>query len=240
MEFLPMKSNNTARNARRASFAGFTTVAPAFAAFASALAISFLGGCSSLLPPPPPPDSIYLLETKIATISPPATLPDAIRSSQPKRGLVLAVSMPRARAGFDTAQMIWVQQAYGLKVYSRNRWADTPARMLAPQITQALERSGEFQAVVQSPSAVLSNLRLDTEIIRLQQDFSVQPSRVQFTLGAQLIDIGTQRVIASAEFDETENAETENAYGGVRAANLALERLLSKLAAFCVEHATPP
>jgi cholesterol transport system auxiliary component len=231
-----MKSINTACHARRATFTGF---APTLAALAAAMAMSFLSGCSSLLPPPPPPDSIYLLEAKVASISAPETLPDATRSSQTKRGLVLAVSMPRARSGFDTAQMVWVQQAYGLKVYSRNRWADTPARMLAPQITQTLERSGAFQAVVQSPSAVLANLRLDTELIRLQQDFSVQPSRVQFTLGAQLIDIGTQRVIASAEFDETENAVTENAYGGVRAANLALERLLAKLTAFCVEHAPP-
>ncbi len=164
--------------------------------------------------------------------------PDYARSAPPKRGLVLAVSMPRARAGFDTAQMVWVQQAHELKVFSRNRWADTPARMLAPQLAQALERSGIFHAVVQAPSSASAMLRLDTELIRLQQDFSVRPSRVQFTLSAQLIDINTRRVIASAEFDETENAVTEDAYGGVRASNVALERLLAKLAAFCAKYAS--
>lgn len=202
------------------------------AAIASALAITLLGGCSTLLPAPPP-DNLYLLEANLAPAparSKPAT----------QRNLVLAVSMPRARAGFDTTQMVWVRQAHGLEVYSRNRWADTPARMLAPLLAQALERSGAFHAVVQTPSAVSAALRLDTELIRLQQDFSVRPSRVQFTLNAQLIDIGTRRVIASAEFDETEDAATEDAYGGVRAANLALERLLAKLAAFCTEHAPPP
>ena len=226
-----MKLNQTARRARLAA------VAP----IATAFAISLLGGCSALLPPPPPPDNIYLLESRMAPISSSTSAPGNIHSApQPKRDLVLAVSTPRARAGFDTAQMIWVRHAHGLEVYSRNRWADTPARMLAPLLAQTLERSGTFHAVVQTPSAVSATLRLDTELIRLQQDFSVRPSRVQLTLSAQLIDIGTRRVIASAEFDETENAATEDAYGGVRAANLALERLLVRLAAFCAEHASPP
>lgn len=218
-----MKSNHLVWHARRAAFA---------------LAMTLLGGCSALLPPPPPPDNIYLLEAGVAPIPPSASIQNA-RPAPPKRDLVLAVGMPRARAGFDTAQMVWVRQAHGLEVYSRNRWADTPARMLAPLLVQTLERSGAFHAVVPAPSAVSATLRLDTELIRLQQDFSVHPSRVQFTLGAQLIDIGTRRVIASAEFDETENAATEDAYGGVRAANLALERLLVRLAAFCAEHAPP-
>jgi len=227
MTELPMTSNNTVWRAR------FAAVAPTAAALASALAITLLGGCSTLLPPAPPPDNIYLLEANPA--------PAPVRSTPAaRRDLVLAVSMPRARAGFDTAQMVWVRQAHGLEVYSRNRWADTPARMLAPLLVQALERSGAFHAVVPAPSAVSATLRLDTELVRLQQDFSVHPSRVQFTLNAQLIDIGTRRIIASAEFDETENAATEDAYGGVRAANLALERLLVRLTAFCTEHAPPP
>lgn len=203
------------------------------AVFASALAMILLGGCSTLLPSPPPPDNLYLLEANLASL--PARSAPAAR-----RDLVLAVGMPRARAGFDTAQMVWVRQEHGLEVYSRNRWADTPARMLAPLLAQALERSGAFHAVVQAPSTVSAMLRLDTELIRLQHDFSVRPSRVQLTLGAQLIDIGTRRVIASAEFDETENAESEDAYGGVRAANRALERLLARLIAFCAGHAPPP
>jgi len=236
-----MKSNNTAWHARRAAFARFAAAAPTSAALTSIIAMSLLGGCSALLPPPPPPDNIYLLEAKMAPISPPVSTPDDARSSPAtQHQIVLAVSMPRARAGFDTAQMVWVRQAHGLEVYSRNRWADTPTRMLAPLLVQALEHSGAFHAVVQIPSTVSATLRLDTELIRLQQDFSVQPSRVQLTLNAQLIDINTRRVIASAEFDETENAATEDAYGGVRAANLALERLLVRLAAFCAEHAPPP
>ncbi|MFZ3018910.1 MAG: ABC-type transport auxiliary lipoprotein family protein [Gallionella sp.] len=194
-----------------------------FAALAPTAAILALvvGGCS-VLPPPLPPDNVYLLEAGTVPVT-----------ASAKRDAVLAVGQPRARAGFDTARMIWVRQAHGLETYARNRWADTPSRMLEPLIRQALQRSGAFRAVVPQPSGVAAGLRLDTELVRLQQDFTVKPSEVRLTLGAQLIDSATQRVIATAEFDETEKCESEDAYGGVRAANRALERLLVRVAEFC-------
>ncbi len=186
-------------------------------------AVALITGCGSLLPPPPPPEHVYVLEAAPAPLTAkPAT----------SREVVLAVSPPRVRAGFDTAQMVWVRQPHGLEVFARNRWADTPARMLAPLLVQTLQRSGAFQAVVPATSSVAAGWRLDTEIIRLQQDFSVKPSRVQLTLGVQLIDLATRRVIASAEFEEVEATETEDAYGGVRAANRALGRMLNRVAAF--------
>ncbi len=186
--------------------------------------LALLTGCGSLLPPPPPLEHVYVLEAAAAR---------AGAQTTPPREIVLAINPPRARAGYDSAQMVWVRQPHGLEVFARNRWADTPARMLTPLLVQSLQRSGAFQAVVPSTSNVAAGWRLDTEIIRLQQDFSVKPSRVQLTLGVQLIDLATRRVIASAEFEEVEAAASEDAYGGVRAANRALERMLTRIAAFC-------
>jgi cholesterol transport system auxiliary component len=207
-----MKSNDTTWLAHLAA------LAPTAAIFALVV-----GGCS-VLPPAPPPDNIYVLE---------APTTPATASVSTKHNVVLAVSLPRARAGYDTARMVWVRQPHGLETFARNRWAAPPAHMLAPLLVQSLERSGKFHAVVQSPSGVEAKLRLDTELIRLQQDFAVKPSEVRFTLNAQLIDTVTQKVIATAEFDETEKCESEDAYGGVRAANRALERLLVRVAEFC-------
>jgi cholesterol transport system auxiliary component len=233
---LPMKSDHPACHVRRGAFARCAALAPAATLLAAALAMSFLAGCAPLLPPPPPPDNVYLLEAREA----PASDADNNRSAASQSGFVLEVGMPRARAGFDTDQMVWVNQAHGIRVFARNRWADTPSHMLAPLIAQALERAGMFRAVVQTPSAVSARLRLDTELIRLQQDFSVHPSQVQLALHAQLVDIGTRQVVASAEFDESEAAVSEDAYGGVRAANVALGRLLARLVAFCAAHQAPP
>ena len=187
-------------------------------------AVALLAACTALQPPQVDHTSTYVLEAMPAAGAP-----------RPKRDLVLEVSAPRARPGFDTPQMAYTQRANALEYFAKNRWADTPARMLAPLIAQALDQSGGFRAVVQAPSLATAELRLDTELVRLQQDFSARPSRVRFTVRAQLIDVGARRVLASAEFDETEITPSDDPYGGVIAANRALGRLLERLAEFCAE-----
>jgi len=182
-----------------------------------------LAGCAGITTPPVASETIYVLE--------------ALRATKPvhiKRNLVLAISEPQTRPGFDTPQIAYVQQPYELNYFVTSRWADTPARMLEPLLVQAMEQTGSFRAVVQTPGAVPADVRLDTELIRLQHDFVTRPSRVQLTLRAQLIDVRGQRVLAVKQFDESENAAKENAYGGVTAANRVLQRMLDQLAEFCV------
>jgi hypothetical protein len=86
---------------------------------------------------------------------------------------------------------------------------DTPARMLAPLILAVIENGGAFRAVVLTPSVAAGDLRLDTEIMRLEHDFVDQPSRVRFTLRAYVVDDATRRVIAWREFVETVAATSE-------------------------------
>ena len=154
-----------------------------------------------------------------------------------RRDLVLAVNLPRARPGFDTVQMAYVRRAHEIEYFSKNRWADTPARMLSPLLVQALEQSGGFRAVVQALGAVSADLRLEVEIVRLLQDFADRPSRARITLRAQLVDSASRRVLATREFDAAEPAPSDDAYGGVLAANQALERLLRQIVDFAAEQA---
>jgi cholesterol transport system auxiliary component len=143
--------------------------------------------------------------------------------------------VPRALPGFDTPQIVYVQQPHELNYFVTSRWADTPARMLEPLIAQAIVQTEGFKAVVQTSGVIPADVRLDTELVRLQQDFKTRPSRVQLTLRAQLVDVRGKRLLAAQQFDEVENADSEDAYGGVTAANRLLQRVLGKLAAFCVD-----
>jgi len=197
-------------------------------ATAGLAAVALLAACAALQPPEVEHANTYVLEAMPAAGAP-----------RPKGDLVVEVSAPRARPGFDTPQMAYTQRANALEYFARNRWADTPARMLAPLLAQALDHSGGFRAVVQAPSLAAANLRLETELVRLQQDFGARPSRVRLTLRVQLIDTDARRVLASAEFDETEVAPSDDPYGGVIAANRALGRLLERLAKFCAETPAP-
>jgi len=189
---------------------------------AAALLALLLSGCSALQPPRVEQPTLYLLDA-----------PPGLAARQPQRDLVIEVDAPRAQAGFDTAQMAYVREPHRLDYYAGNRWVDAPARMLAPLLVEALGRSGAFRAVLRAPNSVNADLRLDTELVRLQQDFRTQPSRVQLTLRAQLVDLRANRVIATREFDAEESASSEDARGGVIAANRALARILGELIAFC-------
>ena len=149
--------------------------------------------------------------------------PAAAGREAPARAPAIVAGTPRARSGFDTAQMAYLRRPYEIEYFASNRWADTPARMLAPLIARSLERAGCAPA----------GLRLDSELVRLVQDFTAAPSRIRLTLRAELVDTASKRVLAARELDEVENAPSDDPYGGVVAANRALERLLGRLGEFC-------
>ncbi len=132
---------------------------------------------------------------------------------------------------------MYVRHANQLEYFAHNEWVDTPARMLAPLIVAAMEQSGAFRAVVQVPSTAAGDMRLDTEILRLQHEFLRTPSRVRFTLRAYLVDTTSRRVLASREFEAVASAPSENPYGGVVAASQAVRQVLEELAAFCADAA---
>ena len=188
--------------------------------------LALLAGCTtSLLPSPPQAPTLYALDDAEAPArrsAPPA----------PPGAPAILVATPRAAAGFDGRGIVYQRQSYALETYAYSQWVDTPAQMLAPLIVGALEQTGAFRAVLRAPSTAAAELRLDTELIRLQQDFMLSPSRVRLTLRAVLVETATRRVVAWREFDASVAATSEDAYGGVRAANRAVQDLLAELATF--------
>lgn len=157
-----------------------------------------------------------------------------------KESPAVLVAAPQARSGFDTDRMAYVRSPNQLEYFARHRWIDAPARMLAPLIVQSLESTGAFSAVVQAPTVARAKWRLETEIVKLQQDFLQQPSRVHVVLRARLVDSATQQAVAARVFGATVVAASEDARGGARAANDALQQLLPQLAQWCAVSLEPP
>ena len=188
-----------------------------------------LTACSILPQPEPVAINQYVLE-----YMPVAEAGEHAARNPGKQAPVLIVTTPSAHGGYDSYRIAYMQQAYGLRYYTRSRWADKPASMLAPLLADALQSTGRFQALYTTPGTLAADYRLDTELVRLYQDFTVQPSVVRLTLRARLIDLQTQHVIATRQFDLTEVAATDDTYGGVVAVNKAVTRLLNELAQFCV------
>ncbi len=178
-----------------------------------------LCACGSLLPKPPPAPTLHLLTWDSAARAMPSA--PALTS--------LRINQPQAAAGFDSRRIIYLREPYRLDYFAKHEWADTPVRMLAPLLLSAFDAGGRFRVVTGANSAASAEFSIDTEIIRLQQDFSQSPSQAQLTVRASLLDNATRRVLVSREFDARVPAPSEDAAGGVKAANLALKQVLKDL-----------
>ncbi len=195
------------------------------------LAIVLSAGCSNLKPEASPtPPSYYSLDAPGGT---PAPAQRAPRSS----GYTVIVNTPSAAAGFDSQRILYVRQAHKLEYFAHSEWVDPPARMLAPLIVTALEATGAFRAVVSVPGSASGELRLETEVLMLQQEFLTKPSQVRIGLRAYLVENDTRRVVATRDFEVLRASPSEDPYGGVQAANAAVRAVLQQLAAFCAETA---
>ena len=203
--------------------------------------LALLGACSSLLPKPPVPPAFYLIDAAplVAPVATGAQLPPAAPPAQPPITLphTLIVSAPLSAAGVDSPRILYLRQPHQLLYFAHSEWVDTPARMLAPLLVKAIDGAATWRAVVGAPSAASGDLRLETTLLRLQQDFTSTPSQVRFTLRATLLDAGSRRVLAWREFDARVAAPSEDAAGGVAAANRAVRQVLTELGAFTADTA---
>ena len=192
---------------------------------------ALVAGCSALPSPKIEEPVLHVLDARPAIPRAPVT-----------RDVVLEVGVPRAAPGFDTTALLYVQKPFVLDAFATHRWADAPAHMIGPPLMRALEQTGYFRALVPAPAGVPADLRLDTELIRLQQNFTTRPSRVELSLRFRLLDLRARRVVGARLVDVDVDAPSDNPDGGVVAANTALANALAQAVAFAVAAAedVPP
>lgn len=189
------------------------------------LAAITLAGC--LLPQDnSPPPQTYLLEG--GAFSPPT----ARRSS----GKTLLVAVPKAAPGFDSNRIAYTKEPLKLDYYSNSVWSDTPAKMLLPIMVRAFEGTGAFKAVIAPPAPTLADMRVDVDVIRLQQEFMTQPSQVRLTARIKVLNMKSGHVLATQVFEVLEPAPSEDAYGAARAANAAVQKILGDMIPFALRH----
>jgi len=145
---------------------------------------------------------------------------------------VLLIPQPKAQAGFDSTRMAYLRRPYEVNYYAFNQWADTPARLLHRILVENLDKTGLWRAVLQTPGLVPAQYRLDCDNLVLEQQFFSPPSRMRLALRAQIVATKTQAILDTRYFEMFEAAASDDAYGGVEAANRAAEKLLIEMAAW--------
>ncbi len=186
---------------------------------------ALLISCSFLSPVKVDPESNYMLNA----------VPNDIKMHS-QRPVTLMVAMPETMPAYNTTQMAYTIKPYQVAYFTRNRWAETPAQMLQPLIVQSLQNTGHFQAIVTPPFIGTYHYILNSQILQLQQNFTVKPAALQLIIRMQLVNMITGKVVATKHFSIREPIRQKTPYGGVLAANRASERFLNQMVDFCLQH----
>ena len=147
--------------------------------------------------------------------------------------VTLYVASVEADPLYNSNGMAYTDQPYQVDYFAKNKWSDTPARMLQPLIVQTLRNTHRFHAITTS-SNTRSDFVLNTKIIELRQLFVCKSSYIKFRLNAEIVDARTGHIIASKQFNVNQPASL-NPQSGVEAANRAVGVALKQLANFCLK-----
>jgi cholesterol transport system auxiliary component len=144
----------------------------------------------------------------------------------------LRVNPVGSAPGLNTSRMAYSNAAHRLDYFAYHEWLAPPAKMLTPLIESRLQSATLFSSVIASSPDVRTELRLDSELLALQQDFAGGSSTLHFSIRVNLVNTATRSLVGTRTFIYREPASGANAEAGVAAANLAVGRFLADLATF--------
>lgn len=166
------------------------------------------------------------------------TLQNTFEKSVPKRyrakSYSILVSIPVASPAYNTQKMIYMNIPYKISAYANHEWTAPPAHLLLPLIAGAVRSTGYFHAVMTPPFSGRTRYQLVTKLLAFQQEFFQPVSQERVVIEVSLIDMNTNRVIASKVFKKVESAPENDPYSGVLAANKAANLLAHQIAKFVV------
>lgn len=148
------------------------------------------------------------------------------------------VGVPEATAGLETEQMWYMKSPYEARAFVHNSWSNTPAEMLYPLMVQSLNDTHAFSVVSVGSHAENFRYRVNTDILKLIQNFLVNPSQMQVTISAIITDTADGRPIASKFFRYQVRCPANSPYGGAVATNQIMARFTSELSQFVVATVT--
>jgi cholesterol transport system auxiliary component len=149
----------------------------------------------------------------------------------------ILVTPTEAVSGYQTKQMQYSTESFALNSFSKNGWKSPPAAMIYPLLVQSLQHSGYFFAVGSGAYLSKTVYRLDTQLLKLQQNFIQCPSVLELKVKAVLTVVENNQIVASKIFNEEIPCSQASPYGGVLAANQATLQLTKRLTQFVIQHA---
>lgn len=189
--------------------------------------------------------SLFLLALGLSGCFGPISTPDDKRymvnampvdfKTVPKTRSIILVATPETSPIYNSTRIAYTVKPYQIGYYSQHQWAETPSQMFLPLLSQSLEKTHAFEAVVVAPYIGNYDYVLNTQIEKMQlNSLNQQAGYFELVIQAQLISVRSARTIATREFTIHESTGMVSPYNGVIAANAAMVKALTQISLFAV------
>jgi cholesterol transport system auxiliary component len=149
----------------------------------------------------------------------------------------LLVLIPETLPAYATTQMAYSTEAFQIRYFGKNEWAETPSQMIQPLIVQTLRNTHYFSDVLSPPYFRGHTFNLGIEILELKLDFTSEPATFNLAMRISLTRSATNEIVATQEWSVRQPMPEKAPYAGVMAANEAMPKLLRELAEFVIKNA---
>ncbi len=150
------------------------------------------------------------------------------------KAYTLLVTTPETNAMYNNNQIAYTQNPYQISYYAKSYWADTPANMIQQLMIQTLQNTHFYHAIIPQANMGRYDYILNSQLLELEQDFLVSPTRERFKFSIQLVRAADNHVMATKQFSVSIPTHQNNAYGAVIAANKAVSIGLLQMTNFLI------
>lgn len=170
-----------------------------------------------------PPVSLYTLDPDLDAIKAPVV-------GENKTGKILMLGRISSTQPFSGPEMLYSDAQLKQNSYAYSRWSSPATVMLLSIFEEAIEKSGQYRAVVPYSSQARSDLLLEGTLFDFSHHIKKNgTSEGVVKISFKLIDSKTRKVMASRMFVSSVPASEANAPAAAMALNQAVTNVIREL-----------
>lgn len=162
--------------------------------------VLIIAGCGILSPVQQRPVANYEIMDRTVSAS-------GVNCANPHSDNLIYISPMRAYPPYDLNKMYYnVESSYQINTFGYSQWISSPTELMSQELGKKIATSCVFKNIATSHALVDARYRLITFLIVMRQemDGNNQNAVARLIIGAELIDLENNKVIASKIFDGKE------------------------------------
>ena len=152
-------------------------------------------------------------------------IPTIKSTSKIHKNRTIIIAYPQSITEDITNRIVFNYSSSQQGVYQNSQWSSTIGRLLQASLIDTIHDTKRYKAVLADNSIIGADYKLEINIFALHHHIRGKESSSIVSIGFNLIDISSTKLIKSRRFSYSQPTVTTDAKGYVEATNKAIERL---------------